>query len=81
MAGATKTLYQKLQGAKKKHCAGKATAADVTAAANKYIADAVAKGKPKVEAQASAKAVKDGGCSVSGLFSRRKKPTAKRKRA
>ena len=85
MAGIKKSEYQKLQAVKKRHCAGKATASDVTKAANKYIADTVAKGnKTKVEATKSANAVKNSGCSVSGVKKKRivrKATTVRRKRA
>ena len=84
MAGIKKSEYQKLQAVKKRHCAGKATAADVTKAANKYIADTVAKGnKTKAEATKSANAVKNSGCSVSGTKKRtiRKATAVRRKRA
>jgi hypothetical protein len=77
MAGTKKTAYQKLQNAKKKQCAGKATAADVNKAATAYVADAVKKGnKTKAEAEKSANKVKNSGCAVSGV--KRKKTTKKK---
>ena len=47
------TLFQKLRTMKKKVCEGKATAADLTAAAKKYVDHAVTKnGKTNAAAQA-----------------------------
>ena len=70
------TLFLKLRTTKKKVCAGKATAADFTAAANKYIDHAVTKnGKTKAAAQAVVTAVRNAGCPVSGTKSK-----ARRKR-
>ena len=70
------TLYQKMRSTKAKVCAGKATAADLTAAANKYIDHAVSKtGKTKAAAQAIVTKVRNAGCPVSGTKSK-----ARRKR-
>lgn len=72
-----KTLYQKLQNTKAKHCDGKATKADVTTAANAYVKDAVSKGRTKAEAEKSAKRVVNSGCSISGV--KKKRSTTKGK--
>ena len=87
MAGTRKTLYQKLLTAKQNDCKGKTgAAAALTAAANAYKTDAIAKGKTATEAAATIKRVRESGCAISGLFSKkrrtvRKTTATRRKRA
>ncbi len=76
MATTKKTEYMNLRSVKAKACAGKATAADLSKAATKYVADAVSKGKTKTEANAIVAAVKAAGCPVSGT---KRKPKARRR--
>lgn len=59
------TTYQRLQRAKKSHCAGRTTKAAVRKAATAYIKDAVKKGtKTKAEATKSANRVLKAGCAT-----------------
>ena len=77
MTGKKKTLFQKLQNVKSKYCASKATVTDVKAAGKVYVADAVAKGKPKAEAEASVARVLASSCPIAVSGTRR--PTTRRR--
>ena len=71
MAGKKRTLFQKLQKVKSDYCNNKATVADVKAAGKVYSADAVAKGKPKAEAEASVTRVLASSCPIASGTRRR----------
>lgn len=73
-----KTKFQKLQAAKKAHCAEKKTKAEVIKFATAYIADAVKKGnKTKAQATSIANKVLKKPCFIAGT---KKKTTRKKKR-
>jgi hypothetical protein len=56
------------------YCKGKTTSAVVKAVAKDYVDDAVKKGKSLKDAQASARKVLSGGCSMSSSINGKKKP-------
>jgi hypothetical protein len=64
MAGVKRTAFQKLQKARRDNCASKITVTELKAVSKAYVTDAVAKGKPKTEAEAIAKRVTDTACDV-----------------
>lgn len=73
-----RTKYQQLQAAKKSHCAGRTTSANLTKKKNAYIADAVKKGRTKAEATKSANKVLKKSCGI-GSTAKKRKTTAKKK--